>query len=389
MTICIVLMCVAAAVIVFAMAGYPVLLVILDKILKPAKNKKTLDFEPTLSYMIVAHNEEAVILNKLENAITLDYPREKMQIIVTSDCSTDRTNEIVKQFIKEHMDYNIVLWETVDHKGKTNAQNEGKRIATGEILVMTDANAMMKTDALKELVSYFSSDDVAYVCGKLVYTNDADNDTSESEATYWNMDLRMRDIESRFQTITAGNGSIYACRTSAYIEIPLIRCHDGAMPYLYAMQGKRALFNPDAISYEKAGENNGDEFKRKVRMNRTILDVFVDGPRALNVFKYKWFSLFYFGHRTCRYLLWLMHLIFFICSVVAVVIEPSVLYSLLVLVQIAAFGVSYWSISHTVHNRYVRLISYYGMTVLAQLTAAYRQITGKAKPVWEKAESTR
>lgn len=382
------LMIVSGCLIIFAMVGYPVLLKLLDKIFKPSRIVKTYDYEPTVTYMIVAHNEENVIKSKLENAIRLDYPIEKFQIIVTSDYSTDDTNLIVEEFIKNHPENNIILHKTVDHKGKTNAQNEGQRLATGEILVMTDANAKFANNAIRELVASFSNPQISYVCGKLVYSND-DNSTAEAESTYWNLDLSMRDIESRFQTITAGNGSIYAVRNNEYIDIPLIRCHDGAMPYQYAMQGKQAKFNPAAISYEKAGEDNADEFKRKVRMNRTIFDIFVEGPRALNFFRLKWFTLFYFGHRTCRYTLWLSHIIFLTCTVLFDIHHPSVLMHFLIAAQACAIGLGLYSINHTIKNKPLRLLGYYSMTILAQCVSAYRQATGKAKPVWEKAESTR
>ena len=144
MKLLIILMIVSGGAIFFAMVGYPLLLKVLDIILSPSLITKDYNYEPNVSYMIVAHNEEKQIKSKLDNAISLDYPKKKMQIIVTSDLSTDSTNTIVDEFIKKHPENNIILHKTVEHKGKTNAQNEGQRLATGEILVMTDANAIFK-----------------------------------------------------------------------------------------------------------------------------------------------------------------------------------------------------------------------------------------------------
>lgn len=383
------IMVISAFMIIYAMVGYPILLSLLDRIIKPPKIKKDYHYEPNVSYIIVAHNEESVILRKLQNALQLDYPNDKFEIIITSDFSTDRTNNIVENFISDHSERRIVLHKTVEHKGKTNAQNEAQKISSGEILVMTDANALLKENAIRELVSCFTDNDIAYVCGKLEYSNNLENPTSTTETTYWNLDLKMRDIESRFQTITAGNGSIYAVRNQDYIEIPLIRCHDGAMPYQYALRNKRSLFNPDAISYEKAGEENYDEFKRKVRMNRTILDIFIEGPKVFNPFKYRWFSFFYFGHRTCRYLLWLSHLFFWVFSIIYAIINRNIWFTNLVVIQAFFICVGCYSISHSFKNKILRIIGYYSMTIMAQLVSVYRQITGKAKPIWEKAESTR
>lgn len=378
---------VSAFIIFYAMIGYPALLYIINLVKKPARNKADLDYEPSVTYMIVAHNEEKVIEGKLNNAITIDYPRDKFEILVASDNSTDRTNEIVDAFIKQHQDFVIKLYKSKDHKGKTNAQNEAQKNVKSEILVMSDANSLLKPNAIKELISYFSSDDIAYVCGKLVYSN-SDNDTANSESTYWNLDLTLRDIESRLQTITAGNGAIYACRNSEYIDFEPISCHDGAMPLAYALRRKRALFNPNAIAVEKAGENNRDEFKRKVRMNRGILITLRRAYKTANIFKYRWFSVFYFGHRTCRYSLWLAHIVLFVSSIF-IALGGSVLGAIITAVQLLAFIAAYIAVKLSLKNRLIRLIGYYGMTVCAQVCGVVKILTGKASATWEKAESTR
>lgn len=384
----IIFMCISFFIIFYAMIGYPITLICLDKCKNAPPIQKNFKYEPTVTYMVVAHNEEAVIYNKLKNAIEIDYPITKLQIIVASDFSTDNTENIVERFVKENPIYNVCLYRTREHKGKTNAQNEAMNIATGEIVVMTDANALMKKDAIRQLAASFASGDIVYVCGKLVYYN-TENSTSQSESEYWNLDLKMRDIESRIQTITAGNGSIYAVRRDEYIDTPLINCHDSYFPYQYVLQKKRCLFNPEAVSYEKAGEKNHDEFKRKVRMNRMILDIFKNAPKVINPFKYKWFSLFYFGHRTCRYLLWLMHIIFFGASIVLLFLCQSVIAWLIVIAQVIGLGLGIVSINHQLRNKYIRMIGYYSMTVIAQMVAAFKQITGQTKATWEKAESTR
>ncbi len=381
-------MALSALFVFYAMVGYPILLILINKIFRPKKIEKDYSYEPKVSYMIVAHNEEKCIFNKLENILSFDYPLDKIQVLVASDFCTDNTDMIVQEFINEHPELCIVLNKSKEHKGKTNAQNETQKLATGEILIMTDANSIFEKKAIRELVVCFSKKDISYVCGQLRYSN-TENVTASSESTYWNLDLKMRDIESRFQTITAGNGSIYAVRNSEYIDVNPIRCHDSEFPYIYALKKNRALTNPDAISFEKAGEDNKDEFKRKVRMSRTILDIFKRMWKPLNVFKYKWFSLFYFGHRTTRYLLWFNHLLFFVASIVFTVLCHHIVGGILVGLQLLFFLLGIVSIKYKFKFKLVRLIGYYSMTVLAQFVAACKQLAGKSKPVWEKAESTR
>lgn len=157
---------------------------------------------------------------------------------------------------------------------------------------MTDANSILDKNSIIELMAAFTSEDIAYVTGRLSYINEDSSFVSNAESGYWDNDLRIREIESRIQTITAGNGALYACRTNDYFHFNPIQSHDTAMPLFYALQGKRAIANHDAIAYEKAGEVVDDEFGRKVRMNRLILKHILPDVRILNVFKYKWFSFF-------------------------------------------------------------------------------------------------
>lgn len=388
MVACIIILSISAFFIFYAMVGYPVALLLLNKLFKRHGLEKDLSLEPQVSYMIVAHNEEKCIEAKLENILSFDYPMTKIQILIASDFCTDRTNDIVRSFMLAHPNINIVLNETKEHKGKTNAQNETQKLATGDVLIMTDANSIFDPRALRELVASFSDPDIWYVCGRLTYTNDT-NSTGANESAYWRMDLKQREIESNFQTITAGNGSIYAIRNERYLDLKPIYCHDSQFPLLFALEGKKCKYNKDAIAYEKAGETNQDEFKRKVRMNRTILEVFISMWRPLNIFRYRWFSFFYFGHRTCRYLLWFNHLVFLITSVVFLSIGFYIPGGILVGGQLFLFILGIASMTFNVRPKLLRMVGYYALTVMAQSVAAFRQLLGKSKPVWEKAESTR
>lgn len=319
-------------VIFWAMVGYPLSLKIIGRLYKSKRLKKDYSHQPTVTVMVVAHNEEKVILEKLNNIINLDYPKDKIEFLISSDNSTDHTNKIVEDFIAQHPDIKIRLYEVKKRMGKTNAQNEARRTVTTEYLVMTDANSIMDKNAVKELMAAFTSGDIAYVSGKLSIVNKDVSDVSNAEASYWDSDLTSREIEGRIQNITAGNGALYACRTRDYYEFNPIQCHDSAMPPFYVLQGKRAIANHDAIAYEKAGEVIEDEFGRKIRMNRVILKHILPDMRILNVFKYKWFSYFYFGHRTCRYLLWISH--FFVLVSCMLLIQESKFYLIVFLGQV-------------------------------------------------------
>ena len=378
---------ISSFIIFWAMIGYPLSLKIIGQLYKSRKLIKDYSYQPTVTVMVVAHNEEKVILDKLNNIIELDYDENKIEFLIASDNSTDKTNELVKQFIEEHPDKKIRLYEVKERMGKTNAQNEAQKTVTTEYLVMTDANSIMDKNSVKELMSAFTSKDIAYVSGRLSIINQEASDISNAESSYWDSDLAIREIEGRIQTITAGNGALYACRNDDYYHFNPIQCHDSAMPILYALQGKRAIANHDAIAYEKAGEVIEDEFGRKVRMNRVILDHILPDIRVLNIFKYKWFTYFYFGHRTCRYLLWISHLLLLLFNIL--LLQESWFYKLTFMGQALFYLLALIKAIIQIDNKYLNLIYYYTITIIAQWVGVYNVLTGRAKPFWEKAESTR
>lgn len=368
----------------YAMIGYPITLIILDKILKK-ENKKDYSYKPKVSMIISAYNEEKVIEKKLENIRKSDY--DNLEIIVANDCSDDRTVEICENFIKNHKDLDIKVNTAKDHFGKTNAQNEAVAVAKGEIIVFSDANSMFKEDAITELVSYFTADDIEYVCGSLIYKKDDDISSVVAENTYWDLELKMRDIESKIDTIAAGNGAIYACRKKDYRHYNLVSSHDYEMPLYAGLNNKRALYNKDAIAVEKAGATTKDEFKRKVRMQRRILTNIFTNLKRLNIFKYGWFSFFHFNHKTLRFLQSFFHIVLFVTNIF--LLNDGVFFKLTFLGQVLFYLLALLGYMTKSKSKILYFPLYYSMMMLAQVKGAINEASGKSKPTWEKAESTR
>lgn len=374
-------------VIFWAMVGYPISLKPIHYLFRNRRLKRDYSYEPTVTVMIVAHNEEKVIRGKLENVTELEYPKDKIEYLVASDNSTDRTNDIVKDFIDSHPENRIRLYEVKKRKGKINAQNEAQKTINSEIIVMTDANSMMKENSVRELISAYTAENISYVCGRMVIINKNTNAVANSENIYWDNDLKLREIESDIQSITAGNGAIYSCRNKEYIDFIPIRSHDEAMPLYFALNKKRAIYNPESIAYEKASETIKDEFKRKVRMNRGVLRGILPDIRLLNIVKYRWFSYFYFGHRTCRYLLWIAHLLLLIMN--GLLAAQAMFYMITLACQILFYLLAIIKFTTKTNNFIFKLPYYYCVTVIAQWVGIYKIATGTAVPFWEKAESTR
>ncbi len=375
---------IAGFAIFYAMIGYPLTLLILEKILK-RENTKDLSYKPFVSVIITAYNEEKVIEKKLENIIATSYP--SYEVIVANDASSDRTVEIVNDFIIRYPDNNIRLNTVKNHLGKTNAQDEAVEVARGEIIVFSDANSMFKTDAIDELVSFFTDENIEYVCGSLIYSKDDDIASVVAENSYWDVELLMRKIESEILTIAAGNGAIYAVRKKDYRHYNLVSSHDYEMPLVAGLNHKRALYNPKAIAVEKAGATTKDEFKRKVRMQRRILSNIFTNLSRLNIFKYGWFSFFHFNHKTLRFLQAFNHIVLFIANLA--LLNQGVFYRLFFLGQVAFFTLAAIGKLTESKTKIFYFPRYYTMMMLAQIKGAINEATGKSKPTWEKAETTR
>jgi cellulose synthase/poly-beta-1,6-N-acetylglucosamine synthase-like glycosyltransferase len=210
---------------------------------------------PSVAVIVTAYNEESSIERRLENLRALDYPPELIELVVTSDASTDRTEELA-----EAAGARVIR---NPRGGKVAAQDAAVRATEAEVVAFSDANATWAPDALRKLVRNLADPAVAYVCGRLRLEAP---DGSNKEGVYWRYELVTRDGESRLGSVTAGNGSIYALRRSDYAEVDPRFGHDLSLPYLIVQRGRRAVYEPEALAFERPTPTNESEYRRKVRM---------------------------------------------------------------------------------------------------------------------------
>jgi glycosyltransferase involved in cell wall biosynthesis len=236
--------------------GYPVAAAALRRLRSREVHKE--DITPPVSLIVPAHDEEEVIGRRVENLLELDYPTEELEIVVASDGSQDRTDAIVEGFAAEHEHLRLLRCE---RGGKLPALNRAVRETGKEIIAFGDANATWAPDALRRLVRSFADPEVAYVCGQVRFQR---RDGTNKEGVYWRYEMWLRESESRLGSITGGNGAIYAVRRSDYVEWPF--GHDLGFPNLMVQRGRRAVYDPEAIAYEKPSRDIEDEYRRKVRM---------------------------------------------------------------------------------------------------------------------------
>ena len=233
--------------------GYPLAAATLARARE--RHVRKADLHPRVTVVVAAHNEESVIERRVRNLRELDYPQDRLEIVVTSDASTDRTEDLAEQAGAR------VIRNA--RGGKVAAQNRAVRETDGEIVAFSDANATWAPDALAQLVRPFADPDVAYACGQLVLQA---ADGTNREGVYWRYELWLRQSESRLGSVTGGNGSIYAVRREDYVDVDPRFGHDLAFPYLMVQRGRRAVFEPAARAFEKPTPTIETEYRRKVRM---------------------------------------------------------------------------------------------------------------------------
>ena len=253
-------------------------------------------FLPSVAVIVTAYNEEDVIERRLENLRALDYPPELLELVVTSDASTDRTEELA-----EAAGARVIR---NPRGGKVAAQDAAVRATDADVVAFSDANATWAPDALRKLVRNFADPAIAYVCGRLRLEA---ADGSNKEGVYWRYELVTRDGESRLGSITAGNGSIYALRRSDYAEVDPRFGHDLSLPYLMVQRGRRAIYEPAALAFERPTPTNESEYRRKVRMFEHAWLIVLRGKMLRGQRLGYWLALV--SHRHLRYASGLLHLI--------------------------------------------------------------------------------
>ena len=316
--------------------------------------------------IIPAYNEEAVIARRLENLLALDYPRERLELVVTSDASSDRTHEIVEGFEGVKLIRN-------PRGGKVAAQDRAVRETEAEIVAFSDANATWAPDALRKLVRAFADPDVAYAAGRLVLTG---ADGGNREGAYWRYEVWLREQESRLGSITGGNGSIYAVRRADYVEVDPRFGHDLSFPYLMVQHGRRAVYDGEAQAFEVPTPTNEAEYRRKVRMFEHCWLITLRGRMLRRLPPLYWLQVF--SHRHLRYASGVLHLVLLATSIALAgegLVYQVVLAAQLLLLAAAAIGVG--------------IARYYVLITWATVQALWNYVRRGVPATWEAAEGTR
>jgi len=364
------------ALILYTHVGYPLALRALLRLRRrPTLSPGTWEEPPRVSLIVAAFDEEDVIAAKVANALALDYPRDRLELIVASDGSGDATVERARAAGAD-----LVL--DLPRGGKVAAQNAGAERACGEILAFSDANSIWAPDALRHLVEPFADPAVGYACGQARFLDPGGDNL---EGSYWRYEMAVREMESGLAGVTAGNGAIYAVRRAAYIPLPPAGSHDLSFPFLLAKRGLRSLYVPWASAEEKMVPTLEGEFARKRRMMVGLWDIVVGegmyAPRGYTPL----YAFEIASHRLLRYATPLLHAVALATNLA--LLGQGWIYAVTLGAQLAVLAAAL--LGRALPLAPLRIARYYVLTTASIAAGLWDRMRGGAPGAWEKAEGTR
>jgi cellulose synthase/poly-beta-1,6-N-acetylglucosamine synthase-like glycosyltransferase len=285
-----------AAALLYAYAGYPVLVWAVAR-LRPRPVRRA-PFEPSVTVLITAYNEERDLAAKLENTLALDYDPAKLEILVASDCSTDRTDEIARSFEAR----GVRLHRQAERLGKTAAQNAAVLLARGEVVLFSDATTLYRPDVLRAIAPNFADPSVGCVAGHLVYVDPARTGTGAGARSYWGYETFLRRQESLACSLIGAPGALYAVRRAAYVPLYHEACSDFVIATKMVEQGLRAVYEPRAVCTEETNRRPGRELNMRVRIIAQTLTDLWRHRAMLNPLRAGFYSVELVSHKLMRYL---------------------------------------------------------------------------------------
>lgn len=368
----------ALAIIVWVYVGYPIVLGVAAALRR--KPVRRAPVTPSVSLVICAYNEERDIRRKLEECLATDYPADRLEIIVASDGSTDRTDDIVREFAPR-----VRLLRVEGRGGKTIAQNAAVAEARGDVLVFSDVTTVYTPTTIREMVENFADPAVGCVGGDLHYEKERRNPSAEGRALFWGYERQLRLWESQVHSIIGVAGCVYAMRRELYVPLDRAAISDFVQPGRVTERGWRTVLEPRALAFEPVESRSlGDELYRRARVITRGLRGAFTMPALLNPLRHPWFATLLWSHRVLRWLVPVFLLALLGASLALAPRGPG--FRLLLAAQVAVYGSG--AVAYGLERLRVRLPGafiplYFCVVNLAPLLALAWLMRGEKKIVWE------
>lgn len=361
----------------YVYAGYPLLAMILGAVLN--RRVASADNQPFITILIAAYNEEESIEATVRNKLVLDYPQEKLEIIVISDGSSDRTDQIVQSI----EDPRVRLIRQVPRAGKTSALNLAVTQSQGEIIVFSDANSLYAPETVRLLAAAFSDPGVGYVTGKMIYANPDGTPIGKGCSAYMRYENRLREIETSIGSVVGVDGGIDAVRAKLYRPMNTDQLPDFVLPLMVVELGYRVVFEPNALLWETSLKEATDEYKMRVRVSLRAFWALYDMRVLLQPWLNPLFAWQLWSHKVLRYLCFVFLCVAYATN--ALMMGKNLFFSSFFLVQsvcyLAAFSAPFLE-RRGISNSLVSFARYFFLLNLASAHACMKFLLGKKQVLW-------
>jgi len=370
---------ISAGLLAWAQVGYGLFLAALRAVRPAGDQAPPSTGRPLVSLIVAAYREEAVIAAKVANALALDWPRERLEIVVAVDGGAEPGADATAERARA-AGADVVL--ELPRGGKVRAQDAAVAASSGELLAFSDANSTWEPGALRALLAPFADPAVGYACGQVQFLNDAG---TNQEGLYWRYEMWLRANESALASVTAGNGAIYALRRTTYLHVDAVMGHDLSFPFNVVKRGHRAVYAPAARATEKMVPSIEGEGVRKRRMMSHAWAIVLRGgllsPRGYTPL----YAVMILSHRVLRYASPLLHLA--VAAATLALLREGPAYRAAALAQLGLLGAA--AAGGRVRLRPALIARYYVATTAALGAGLYDHLRHGTPAVWEAAEGTR
>ncbi len=369
----------SAVALFYTYAGYPILVLLVS--LSRSRKVERAPFEPLVTVIITAYNEERDLRGKLENTLALDYPADKLEVIVASDCSTDGTDQIAREFEAR----GVRLHRQEERLGKTAAQNAAVELAKGDIVLFSDATTFYQPDVLRVMLPAFADSSVGCVAGRLVYVDPAESRVGHGARSYWSYETFLKKHESRACSLIGASGCLYAVRREAYVPMYDEACSDFLIATKLMENRLRSVYEPDAVCTEETNRRADKEMRMRVRViTQTLTDLWRHRS-MMNPLRSGFYAIQLVSHKVLRYFVPFFLFAAFVSSALLAVsswIYLAVLLAQILFYAMAALG---WILEHAGVRR-LRLLAlpqYFVLANVASMIAFYKFLSGERYARWE------
>ena len=372
-----------AVLVIYVYAGYPLLLALIRSLGGSRPVRRDESHTPAVTLIISAYNEARVIGEKLANSLALDYPADKLEILVVSDASSDGTDAVVQG----NGDPRVHLVRMPERGGKTVGLNAAVQRASGELVVFSDANAMYEQDALRKLARNFADPGVGAVVGESTYSA-PEAESQKSEGLYWKYEVAIKRLESAIGSVVGGDGAIYAILRRLYVPMTPDALSDFVNPLQIVRSGHRCIYDGESRSIERAADSFEKEFRRKVRIVNRAWRAMMKLRDLLNPVRFGLMSWELISHKVLR---WLMpFLLLGVLVTNAVLVSSASLYALTLGLQVAFYLLALLGWSLRRRRTLPSLLSvpfYFCLVNVAAALGIGEALAGRTYTVWTTARA--